>query len=66
MSVKTWICDLQKLADPTVIVVVGNKSDLDEKRQVDRAGYSQSGCFQQRIWQLQSCTLSVPQSKFIS
>ena len=39
MSVKTWISDLHKLADPSVIVVVGNKSDLEECRQVAKAGF---------------------------
>jgi len=38
MSVKSWISDLLKLAEPVVIVIVGNKSDLAEKRGVDRAG----------------------------
>jgi len=38
MSVKTWISDLLKLAEPAVVVIVGNKCDLAEKRGVDRAG----------------------------
>jgi len=45
MSVKMWIDDLQKLAEPTVIVVVGNKSDLAEQRQVLQAGIIfRAGC----------------------
>ena len=40
---KSWIDDLRKLADPHVIVVVGNKSDLAEQRHVDQAG--QAYCF---------------------
>jgi len=36
--VKSWIDDLRKLAEPAVVVVVGNKSDLVESRQVAQAG----------------------------
>jgi len=51
MSVKTWISDLRKLADPVVIVVVGNKSDLAEQRRVDQAGklVCQNCCFMSAI-----------------
>jgi len=38
MSVKSWINDLLRLAEPHVIIVVGNKSDLAEQRRVDQAG----------------------------
>jgi len=38
ISVKSWIDDLRKLAEPLVVVVVGNKSDLAEQRTVDPAG----------------------------
>jgi len=37
-SVKSWIDDLRKLAEPAIVVVVGNKSDLAESRQVVQAG----------------------------
>ena len=47
---KMWIDDLRKLADPAVVVVVGNKSDLAEKRQVDQAGVCHNCCFIHRIF----------------
>ena len=37
-SVKSWIDDLRKLADPAVIVVVGNKCDLANSREIVQAG----------------------------
>jgi len=45
MSVKTWIDELYKLAEPTIVVVVGNKSDLAEERKVDQAG----------VWCIHAC-----------
>jgi len=49
ISVKSWIDDLRKLADPLVIVVVGNKSDLAEQRRVDLAGACESCCFRLEV-----------------
>jgi len=62
ISVKSWIDDLRKLADPLVVVVVGNKSDLAEQRTVDPAGACQSLDFIQHTgWHVKSgiCTLCI-------